>query len=239
MEKLTHGSRLQAENNNNNGRCTRLIAEALERCYKQFHQDRASDGKHVNVLPNQLLFCCRCYRTWQICCRTREGPNVTSQAGASWRNGGRLSPVWATRAWPPPPCWSSSWSSSPACVGARRSPCGPTRWPPCWACGRPGWRSHPARAAAPRWPHLGEIHKVRRLNSEPGQVGTSPSLRCCRYANGLGCTGAVCGSTHHSSEWQSFKREAFENGHILTINHNPSGPNNHIYCSLFIIHSPS
>lgn len=52
MEKLTHSFGLQEEEEEN-GRYTRLIVEALERSYKQIHQDRMSDGKHV--------FCCCCY----------------------------------------------------------------------------------------------------------------------------------------------------------------------------------
>lgn len=63
------------------------------------------------------------------------------------------SPVWAVQASPPPPCWSSSWSSSPACAGVQRSLWVPARWSLCWASGWPGSHSHPAQAAAPQ-PHL-------------------------------------------------------------------------------------
>ena len=63
------------------------------------------------------------------------------------------SPAWAELLSPLPPCWSSSWSSAPACAGARRSPWGPSRWRLCWVCGRREGRRRPARAEAPR-PHL-------------------------------------------------------------------------------------
>lgn len=67
------------------------------------------------------------------------------------------SPVWAEWVSRLPPCWSSSWSSSPVCAGARHSLWVPARWLLYWVFGRPGPRSQSARAAAPR-PHLQTEH---------------------------------------------------------------------------------
>lgn len=63
------------------------------------------------------------------------------------------SPVLAVLVWPLPLCWSSSWSSGPACAGVQRSPWGSSRWHLCWVCGWRECRWCPAQVEAPRF-HL-------------------------------------------------------------------------------------
>lgn len=61
---------------------------------------------------------------------------------------GAASPVWAVLVSPPPLCWSSSWSSGPACAGARRSLWGSSKWHLCWVC---GWQEcHHAQVEPPQ-----------------------------------------------------------------------------------------
>lgn len=67
---------------------------------------------------------------------------------------GWVSPVWAVWASPPPPCWSSSWSSSPAGAGARHSLWVQSRWSPCWASVPWGPHWQPVRALPTPQPHL-------------------------------------------------------------------------------------
>lgn len=70
-------------------------------------------------------------KTWIIKATIYESKVLNTGPVTELTTGGVGSPVWAELLSPLPPCWSSSWSSAPACAGVRRSPWGPSRWRLC------------------------------------------------------------------------------------------------------------